>query len=91
MLDDGMTRFIGGTPLAVAGRLALLCILVGVILAAIGLDPLDIIRSIRELVTRIWNMGFDALRWLWHYFLLGAIVVVPVWLVIRLVRTPRGH
>jgi hypothetical protein len=90
MLDDGMTRFIGGTPLAVAGRLALLCILVGVILAAIGLDPLDIIRSIRELVTRIWNMGFDALRWLWHYFLLGAVLVIPIWFITRLLKTQGG-
>ena len=32
-------RFLGGPPLAVLGRLILLSILVGVILAAIGLDP----------------------------------------------------
>ena len=36
-------RFLGGPPLAVLGRLVLLSILVGVILAAIGLDPWNII------------------------------------------------
>ena len=36
-------RFFGGPPLAVIGRLILLSILVGVILAAIGLDPWNII------------------------------------------------
>ena len=25
-------------------------------------------------------MGFDALRWLWRYFL-GAVIVIPIWLV----------
>ena len=36
---DGLTRFLGGSPLAVAFRLILLSILVGVVLAAIGFDP----------------------------------------------------
>jgi hypothetical protein len=83
-------RFFGGRPLAVIGRLILLSILVGVILAAIGLDPWNIIESVRELVQDVWNMGFDALRWLWRYFLLGAVIVVPIWLLVRLVKAPRG-
>jgi hypothetical protein len=32
-------------------------------------------------------MGFDAVRWMWRYFLLGAIVVVPIWLIVRFLRT----
>ena len=83
-------RFFGGPPLAVIGRLILLSILVGVILAAIGLDPWNIIESVRQLVERIWNMGFDAVRWLWRYFLLGAVIVLPIWLLVRLAKTPRG-
>ena len=35
-------------------------------------------------------MGFDAVRWLWRYFLLGAIVVIPIWLIVRFMRTPRS-
>ena len=84
-------RFFGGPPVAVIVRLVLLSILVGLILAAIGLDPWNIIESVRRLVAHIWNMGFDAVRWLWRYFLLGAVIVVPIWLVVRLVRAPRGH
>jgi hypothetical protein len=34
-------------------------------------------------------MGFDAVRWLWRYFLLGAVIVLPVWFVMRLVNAPR--
>jgi hypothetical protein len=29
-------------------------------------------------------------RWLWQYFLLGAVLVVPIWLIMRLSKTPRG-
>ena len=35
-------------------------------------------------------MGFDAIRWVWGYFLLGAVLVVPVWLIMRLINAPRG-
>jgi hypothetical protein len=87
---DYIQRFFGGPPLAVVGRLILLSILVGVILAAIGLDPWNILESVRRLIERVWNMGFDAVRWLWRYFLLGAVIVVPIWLLVRLAKTPRG-
>jgi hypothetical protein len=35
-------------------------------------------------------MGFDAIRWVWRYFLLGAIVVIPIWLIMRVAGT-RGR
>ena len=73
------------------GRLILLSILVGVILSALGLDPFDIVRSIEQLVRHIWNMGFDAVRWVWRYFLLGAVIVIPIWIIVRLVKAPRGQ
>jgi hypothetical protein len=87
---DYLQRFLGGPPLAVASRLILLSILVGVILAALGLDPWNIIESVERLIRHIWNMGFDAVRWLWQYFLLGAVIVVPIWFLMRLSKAPRG-
>jgi Family of unknown function (DUF6460) len=83
-------RFLGGPPLAVLGRLILLSILVGVILAAVGLDPWNIIESVRALIVHVWTMGFDVLRWLWRYFLLGAVIVVPIWLLVRLAKAQHG-
>jgi hypothetical protein len=82
--QDGLYRFLGGTPLAVAFRLILLSILVGVVLAAIGFDPWNILHSIRMLFQRLWDLGFDAINWLWRYFLLGAVIVIPVWLLMRI-------
>jgi hypothetical protein len=90
MSNDTTNRIFGGSPLAVLGRLILLSILVGVILSALGLDPFDIVRSIEQLVRHIWNMGFGAVRWVWRYFLLGAVIVIPIWIVVRLVKAPRG-
>ena len=90
MADNLVTRFFGGSPLMVLVRLVLLSILVGVILSVLGFDPWNIIPSIKRFVIGIWDMGFDAVRWIWRYFLLGAIIVIPIWLIIRLVRAPKG-
>ena len=89
--NDGLSRFLGGSPLAVAFRLVLLSVLVGVVLAAIGFDPWNIIHSIRMLFQRLWDLGFDAVNWLWRYFLLGAVIVIPIWLIVRFVRAPKGR
>src|SRR5262249_21637705 len=89
--DNPLVRFFGGPPLSVLFRLPLLSILIAVILEVLGLDPWNILDSIRVLVERIWNMGFDAVRWLWRYLLLGAAVVVPIWLIVRLARTAQGR
>jgi Family of unknown function (DUF6460) len=86
MANDVIHRFLGGPPLAVVGRLVLLSVVVGVILSAVGLDPWNILQSIERLIRNVWDMGFDALRWLWRYFLLGAVLVVPIWLLVRLTR-----
>ena len=91
MADNQFGRWLGGSPVAVLGRLILASILVGVILAALGLDPFDIVRSAERLVRWFWNMGFDAFRWLWRYFLLGAVIVIPIWLISRMFGAPRGR
>src|SRR6516225_7871354 len=91
MANNYVNRVFGGSPLSVIFRLILLSILIGVILELLGLDPWNIIESLKRLVLHIWDMGFDAVRWVWRYLLLGAAVVVPIWLVVRLMRVVKGQ
>jgi hypothetical protein len=91
MASENFNRFLGGDPLSVFFRLVLLSILIGVVLSAFGLDPLNIIESVRMLFVRVWNMGFDAIAWVWRYFLLGAVIVIPIWLIVRFVNAPKGR
>jgi hypothetical protein len=91
MASENVNRFLGGDPLSVFFRLVLLSILIGVVLSAFGLDPFNIVESILRLIRRIWEMGFDAIAWVWRYFLLGAVIVIPIWLIVRFVNAPRGR
>ena len=76
---------------AAVERVLTWCNSIIVVLAAIGFDPWNIIYSIRLLFQRLWDLGFDAVNWLWRYFLLGAVIVIPVWLLMRVFGTPRGR
>ena len=90
-MSGSVQRFLGGSPLAVIGKLILLSILIGVVLSALGLDPRDIFQSLRRFIQNIWDMGFESVKWLWQYFLLGAVIVIPIWLIMRLLNAPKGR
>lgn len=88
---DGLTRFLGGSPARVILQLVVLSFVVGIVLSALGVSPFDIVEGLQRLAQRIYDAGFDTFVWAWRYFLLGAVVVVPVWLVARIVRLGRGQ
>jgi hypothetical protein len=89
MADETMYRFFGGSPLGVIVRLILLSILIGVVLSALGVDPWNILPTLERLVRRILDMGWEVFAWVWRYFVLGAIIVFPIWLIVRLTRSAR--
>lgn len=74
----------GGNPLGVVLRLVLLSIVVGVVLSALGVTPANFFYHIEVLLRRIYDLGFSTLDWLLQYLVLGAIVVIPIWIVARL-------
>jgi hypothetical protein len=86
---DGITRFFGGSPVRVLAQLVVLSLVVGIVLSALGVSPFDIVNGLQRLIERVWYAGFDTLIWAWRYFLLGAVVVFPLWLIMRLVRVNR--
>lgn len=79
-----MTRFLGDSPLRVLLKLIIISFLVGLVMSAFGWSPFDVIDGIREFFLDIWNMGFSALERFIGYFLLGAAIVVPAFIVLRL-------
>lgn len=87
--DETMERFFGGNPVAVILKLVVMSVVVGIVLAALGLSPLQLIERLQRLVIRIYDMGFDAIDWAFQYFLLGAVIVIPVWFLSRLFKSTR--
>lgn len=82
-------QFFGGNPVGVLIRLALLSIVVGVVMAALGITPASVFYHLDLLVRRIYDMGFGSLEWLLQHFLIGAAIVFPIWLIARLIGIAR--
>ena len=78
------------SPVATIAQLVLWSVVVGVILSALGITPFNIVDRIGLIIRNVWNLGFDALNWAVQYFLLGAIIVVPIWLISRFLGQRRG-
>ncbi|MCB1521845.1 MAG: integrase [Hyphomicrobiaceae bacterium] len=80
---DRRTIF-GGSPITVIVRLVLLSIVVGVVLSALGITPRNFLYHFEVMLRRIYDLGLNAFDGVLQYLLLGAMVVVPVWLLARL-------
>ena len=83
---QALTRFLGDSPLRVLLKLAVVSFLVGLVMSAFGWTPLDILYAIEDFLWRIWHTGFATLGHFLGYLLLGAAIVVPVFLVLRIQR-----
>lgn len=82
-------QFFGGNPVGVLIRLALLSIVVGVVLSTLDITPWDFLYRLDVMVRRIFDLGFASLEWLLQYFLIGAVIVFPIWFIARLISMAR--
>lgn len=81
-----LRTFLGGHPVAVLIRLAVLSILAGLVLSFFGITPRNFFATLDDLARRIYDLGFGAIDWLLEYLVLGAMIVVPLWLISRFLR-----
>lgn len=88
-MSGSVSRFLGDSPLRVLVKLVVLSFLVGFAMHAFGWTPLDVWYALRDAVLDIWRMGFDALGRFFSYFVIGAVIVVPIFIVIRLLSFRR--
>ena len=81
----------GNSPLAVLLRLAVISLIVGIVLSALGINASNLFASLNIIARRIYDMGFGAIDWLLQYLLVGAMVVVPIYLLARLLGGARSR
>lgn len=88
-MSDGVNRFLGDTPLRILVKLVILSIAAGFLMSVFGLYPDDILHAVRDFVLDLWHTGFAALGRVGDYLLLGAVIVVPAFVLIRLLSYRR--
>lgn len=84
--SGAMTRIFGGSPIGVLVRLALLCVIVGLVLDQLHLDAFELFRWAVDSIEDMIRNSADVLRLIGRYFLIGAMVVIPIWLLMRVLN-----
>lgn len=70
--------------LSIILKLLIASLLVGLALDFFEISPTDIIHDIPETVVNIFNTAVELFTWSGKYILLGAIIVVPLWILMNL-------
>ena len=90
-MSERLNRFLGDTPFRVAIRLLVLSFIVGLVLSALNIDPFDIYYWMERIVLRIYDMGFAFFGNALEYLFLGAVIVVPIFILMRLLKIGGGR
>ncbi len=81
-----LTRLLGDTPFRVFIRLLVFSFITGLVLATLDIHPFEILSWLQRVATRIWEMGFEAIETGFGYLVLGGLIVVPAFLIMRLFK-----
>ncbi len=70
-------------------KLLIASLLIGMTLTFFDITPERLLASFGETVQRIFQIVVSFAEWAIRYVLVGAVVVVPIWLVLVLLRVLR--
>jgi len=84
-----LTRLMGDRPSAVLLRLVLVSLLVGFLMSVFGLDAGRLLAWLQQGLREVFEDSGHFVRQAGGYVLTGAAVVVPVWLLLRLLAAGR--
>lgn len=89
MLENEFSRFLGGSPGSVILRLVVMSLIVGAAMVFFNLTPRDLLEEFRQFIENLWAGGLESLRTLALYIAYGAVIVVPIFIVGRLLKMSR--
>ena len=67
-------------------KLLVISLAVGLVLSVLGISAPDLLGWVGGTLGEAVGMGTALVQWAWSYIILGAAIVVPVWLVVAAVR-----
>ena len=88
-MNNVVSRFVGGSPMTVLLRLIVVSFVVGFLLETLGFDPVGLLNEVVRAARHIIEFGLTDVRQIGRILLTDAMVVVPVWLVLRLLDAGR--
>ncbi|WP_375626528.1 DUF6460 domain-containing protein [Bartonella sp. MU37NMGALS] len=80
---DSSHAFLGGILSRISLKLLILSFFIGVVMNFLGWTHRNLIHKIVDFFQSLWEAGFITLTNFFHITMTGAIVVVPIFLILR--------
>jgi ABC-type arginine/histidine transport system permease subunit len=73
-------------------KLLIASLIVGLVMAFLDVTPLGLIRNLGENFEKMFSAAVSAASWAITYIVMGAVIVVPIWLIFRVLgaKSRRG-
>ena len=84
-----MNNFLGGSPGAVLVRLLVVSFIVGMLLTMFGFDPETLYFRLEAMVRHLIAYGLEDFAHVGRILLTGAMIVIPIWFILRLMDARR--
>ncbi|WP_208441138.1 DUF6460 domain-containing protein [Bartonella raoultii] len=82
--SNSFHRFLGGTLGRVVLKLLIISFITGIVMNSLGWTPERLLQKIINFFKYLWETGFITLANLSHLTMMGAIIVVPLFLLLRI-------
>ncbi|GAB5501539.1 DUF6460 domain-containing protein [Pyruvatibacter sp.] len=79
-----MNNIFGGSPPAVILKIVIASVCIGLLLDLTGMSPESIWEDAFATIGDIWGLAIGWFAWAGKFLVMGAIIVVPIWIVVRL-------
>ncbi|RUT34504.1 hypothetical protein EMQ25_00635 [Arsenicitalea aurantiaca] len=84
-----LERFLGDRPLALVVRLTIISLIVGWLMNTFGFGAEEILRWLEDVTRHFSRDGIRLLQQSSTHIIAGAAVVVPIWLLLRVLAAGR--
>lgn len=88
-MSTSLQQLFGNNPRETLVRLIFLSILAGALMAIFRVTPFEVINMISDTIEQLLADHFRLIRDIFRYFIYGAMIVVPIWLILRIVNAVR--
>lgn len=85
-----VNSFLGDSVGRTIIKLIVISLLVGMVMNIFGFGPLDVVDAVVDFFVRLWQSGWAALGRFGDWLILGATIVVPIFIIMRLLSYRRG-
>jgi hypothetical protein len=81
-----MSQSVGRTIL----KLLLLSLVVGMVMRFLGITPRSLIANFGQTIEDMFSTAVSFANWAIDYVLVGAVIVVPIWLISFVLKMAKG-